>query len=335
MARRVFAVFLAAMLSLAALAQRGWEPDILGDGYQCRRVEQGTDYSGRVVSTVIRKLAPDSVHASKAVLYVHGFNDYFFQAEMGNEFVSHGYDFYAVDLRKYGRSFLQGQRRFECRSLDEYFPDVDSALVDIRRSGAREVVLMGHSTGGLVSAYFMARNRRPDIKALVLNSPFLDWDLGWMEKIVPLVAWWGGLFPNTPVRQGDSTEYAESLLKEYHGEWVYDTQWKLVHSPDVTAGWVHAIDEAQKALRVGKARIEVPILLMFSAGKASDAALVAKYNGGDGVLDPADIRRYGCMLGPHVTCLKVYGGLHDLVLSSPAVRSALYAKIFAWLGRKV
>ena len=335
MARRFFVAILAAVLSLSAVAQGGWEPDVLGDGYECRRVEQGKDYSGRVVSTVIRKLAPDSVNTAKAVLYVHGFNDYFFQAEMGNEFVDHGYDFYAVDLRKYGRSFLQGQRRFECRSLDEYFPDVDSALVDIKRSGVHEVVLMGHSTGGLISAYFMAKNRRPDIKALVLNSPFLDWDLGWMEKIVPVVAWWGGLFPNTPVRQGDSTEYAESLLKKYHGEWTYDTGWKLVHSPDVTAGWVRAIDKAQKALRDGKARIEVPVLLMVSACKAADADMARKYKGGDAVLDPEDIRRYGCMLGPHVTCLKVYGGLHDLVLSSPAVRTALYDKIFAWLARKV
>lgn len=334
MARRFVAAILAAVLSLVAAAQGGWEPDVLGDGYECRRVEQGADYSGRVVSTVIRKLAPDSVHTSKAVLYVHGFNDYFFQAEMGNEFVDHGYDFYAVDLRKYGRSFLQGQRRFECRSLDEYFPDIDSALVDIKRGGISEVVLMGHSTGGLVSAYFMAKNKRPDIKALVLNSPFLDWNLGWEEKIVPLVAWWGGIFPNTPVKQGDSTAYAESLLKRYHGEWDYNTDWKLIESPDVTAGWVRAIDEAQEALRDGKARIGVPILLMFSAYGASDSR-AAKYGGGDGVLDPADIRRYGCMLGPHVTCLKVYGGLHDLVLSAPAVRAALYGKIFAWLAQKV
>ena len=180
----------------------------------------------------------------------------------------------------------------------------------------------------------MAKNKRPDIKALVLNSPFLDWNLGWEEKIVPLVAWWGGIFPNTPVKQGDSTAYAESLLKRYHGEWDYNTDWKLIKSPDVTAGWVRAIDEAQEALRDGKARIGVPILLMFSAYGASDSR-AAKYGGGDGVLDPADIRRYGCMLGPHVTCLKVYGGLHDLVLSAPAVRAALYGKIFAWLAQKV
>ena len=55
------------------------------------------------------------------------------------------------------------------------------------------------------------------------------------------------------------------------------------------------------------------------------------YDTGDAVLDPADIRRYGCMLGPNVTCLKVNGGLHDLILSRPAVRNPLYRYIFHWL----
>ncbi len=331
--RKTLMALACAAISLVSVAQgNNWQPDILGDGYESRRVEQGSDYSGRVVSTIIRKLALDTVQSRKAVLYVHGFNDYFFQGEMGNEFVDHGYDFYAVDLRKYGRSILQGQRMFECRSLDEYFPDLDSALVVISRSGVHDVTLMGHSTGGLISAYFMAKNNRPDVKSLVLNSPFLDWNLGWMEKIVPIVAWWGGIFPNTPVKQSGSTAYAESLLADYHGEWHYRTDWKLMHSPDVTAGWVRAIDMAQKALRDGKARIEVPILLMYSAKKAEGKEWTPEHNEGDGVLDPADIRRYGCMLGPNVTCVKVYGGLHDLVLSAPRVRTALYTKIFTWLG---
>ena len=327
--------FLCGVCAALGVMAGGWEPDVLGGGYECRRVEQGSDYSGRVVSTVIRKLVPDTAGVCRAVLYVHGFNDYFFQADMGNEFVDHGYDFYAVDLRKYGRSILPGQRRFECRSLDEYFPDIDSALVEIDRSGVDEVVLMGHSTGGLISAYFMAKNHRPQIKALLLNSPFLDWNLGWMEHVVPLVAWWGRLFPDTPVKQGESTAYSESLLKGYHGEWSYNTDWKLMHSPDVTAGWVRAIDMAQKALRDGKARIEVPILLMYSSAKVDGSEWTQAHNSGDAVLDPADIRRYGSLLGPHVTCLKVYGGLHDLVLSALPVRTALYIKIFDWLDRKL
>ena len=54
--------------------------------------------------------SPDSAAAgesriSKAsVLYIHGFNDYFFQRELAQKMDSAGYSFYAIDLHKYGRS---------------------------------------------------------------------------------------------------------------------------------------------------------------------------------------------------------------------------------------
>lgn len=332
---RWVAFIAAAVVAFAARGAGGWTPDILGDGYEARTVDQGSDYSGPVVSTIVRKLAPDSLASGRGVLYVHGFNDYFFNARMGDEFTARGYDFYAVDLRKYGRSIRPGQRMFEARSLREYFADIDSALVEMRRGGVRETVLMGHSTGGLITAYYMAETGNTQVDALVLNSPFLDWNLGWKEALVPLIDWWGGLFPGTRISQGESTAYAESLLKSDHGDWEYDTSWKLSRSPDVTAGWVRAISGAQHALRDGKADINIPILLMYSDKSVDSPQWSEAHNEADGVLDVADIRRYGLMLGPDITCFKVYGGLHDLLLSRPGLLAALYPKIFGWLDREL
>ena len=327
-------VVLSLLVFLATLqVSAGWEPDILGDGYEMRTVDQGSDYSGPVVSTIIRKLVPDSVGERRgAMLYVHGFNDYFFNPELGDEAVGHGYDFYAVDLRRYGRSIRAGQRLFECRSLKEYFPDIDSALVEIGRGHPAEVVLMGHSTGGLITAYYMAQTHNPEVDALVLNSPFLDWNLGWKERIVPLISWWGKLFPDTRIKQGESTAYSESLLADDHGEWSYRTDWKLRRSPDVTAGWVRAIHTAQRSLRGGKARIDIPILLMYSGESVNEAEWSPRHNRADGVLDVKDISRYGRELGPDVTCIQVNGGLHDLFLSTPGLREKLYARMYAWLA---
>ncbi len=333
MFRRAAALLCAAFAAVVNLfaVRPGWSDDILGDGYEARVVDQGRDYSGPVVSTIIRKLAPDSVATGRGVLYVHGFNDYFFNARMGDEFVNRGYDFYAVDLRKYGRSIRPGQRPFEARDLREYFPDIDSALVRMRRDGVRETVLMGHSTGGLITAYYMAVTADTQVDALVLNSPFLDWNLGWKECLVPVIDWWGGMFPDTKISQGASTAYAESLLKSGHGDWEYDTSWKLSQSPDVTAGWVRAISGAQHALRDGKARIGVPILLMYSDKSIDAPRWTPAHNEADGVLDVADIRRYGLMLGPDITCFRVRGGLHDLMLSNQRLLAALYPRVFSWL----
>lgn len=328
----IYVILLLAVI-LPASAQT-WVPDILGDGYQMREVKQPDDYTGSVVSTIIRKLTPKpsiGQSAIRGILYVHGFNDYFFQKEMGDRFVSHGYDFYAVDLRRYGRSIRDRSHIFDIRDLRDYFQDIDSAIVAMRSEGISEIILLGHSTGGLISAYFESRQHPAEIKALILNSPFLDWNLGWKEKLIPMICTLGKIWPNFKISQGTSQAYAESLLKQFHGEWDYHTDWKLIQSPPVTAGWIRAITEAQHALRDGRADIRVPVLLLYSSASVNGDKWTPEHNRADGVLDVNDIKRYGSRLGPDVTCARVSNGLHDLVLSAPGVREALYSYIFQWL----
>lgn len=332
--KRILIYLLTAVVAALSGFSSNWTPDCLGDGFVSRYVSQPPDYAGTERSTIIRKLSPTD-SSGIGVLYIHGFNDYFFQSEMADRFVARGYSFYAVDLRRYGRSLLPGQEKERCmvRSLDEYFPDIDSALVDMRRSGIRNVILMGHSTGGLVAAYYMNEKRPREVSALILNSPFLDWNLGKKEMFVPVISWLGRWFPNWRIKQGVSDAYAESLLKEYHGEWTYNEKWKSIQSPDVTAGWIRAITLAQKSLRDGRADITVPILLMHSDRSVSGDDWTEEHNRADGVLDVEDIEKYGAELGPHVTDLTVPGGLHDLALSSPPVRAAMFAYLFDWLNK--
>jgi alpha-beta hydrolase superfamily lysophospholipase len=43
--------------------------------------------------------------------------------------------------------------------------------------------------------------------------------------------------------------------------------------------------------------------------------------------------RYARGLGPDVTVLAFPGGLHDLVLSRPEIREAVFSQLFAWAAR--
>lgn len=138
---------------------------------------------------------------------------------MGGMFAANGYDFYAVDLRKYGRSLVPGQRLFQVRDLHEYFADIDSAIEVIKEEGHDEIMLLGHSTGGLTTSLYMSEHPSPLVKALMLNSPFLDWNLPSLLKDVamPVVSSLGRFFPNVRVRQKPDAGYAESLHKIYGG----------------------------------------------------------------------------------------------------------------------
>ena len=63
------------------------------------------------------------------MLHVHGFADYFFQTEYAEWWNARGYDFYALDLRKYGRSIRDHQ-------TPNYVTDLASTSPSSTRPGA-------------------------------------------------------------------------------------------------------------------------------------------------------------------------------------------------------
>ncbi len=62
------------------------------------------------------------------VLYVHGWSDYFFQKRLARFWTDRGARFYALDLRKYGRSLRPGQTPGYIADLDTYDEDIAAAL---------------------------------------------------------------------------------------------------------------------------------------------------------------------------------------------------------------
>ena len=309
-----------------------WRDDHLGSGFQMKQIDQPDDYSGKVKATVIRKLS--GVATDKAILYVHGFSDYFFQQEMAEMFVVNGYNFYAVDLRKYGRSLMPGQKMFQVRDLKEYFADINSTIDIIKKDDNKKIILIGHSTGGLTTSLYMSDHPSPMIKALILNSPFLDWNMSsFMKKVViPIVSKLGAIFPDVKVKQKPDSGYAETLSSEHGGEWSYRKDWKPDILPDPDMGWIRAIHKAQQNLRRGK--VKVPVLLLHSGESVKRGDSKEKYYRADAILDVESISRYGKRLGEDVTEVSFSGGLHDLALSRKNIREKVYTTMLDWLKTK-
>lgn len=307
-----------------------WKDDRYLPGFEEMTIIQPDDYSGPVVTTIVR----DTIEHKDApgILYIHGYNDYFFQKEMADSLALAGYNFYAVDLRKYGRSLQPSQTPYEARRISEYFPDIDSAINIMKENGIHRIVLMGHSTGGLIAASYMNHNPSNAVKAVVLNSPFLEFNMsGFMRKVaIPVVSWIGGWWPRLSISQGSESAYAESLLKQYHGEWQFDTQLKTVKPRKVTAAWIRTIYTAQRELHK-HSTIKVPVLVMFSDNSVKGSKWTMEHQKGDAVLNVHDIAQYGLKLGPDVTEVSVAGGMHDLMLSAPAVRSQAIGIVLKWL----
>ncbi len=124
--------------------------DVLGEPWLAETIELGEDHEGPLVATLVSHRAPRP--SRRAVLYVHGFADYFFQTEFAQWWLERGYDFYALDLRKYGRSIRPGQTPTYVTDLADYDAELDVAWQRItERDGHEQVVVAAHSTGGLVT----------------------------------------------------------------------------------------------------------------------------------------------------------------------------------------
>ena len=312
-----------------------YQPDILGDGYQQLTLNFADDYDGKVVATLVRKKAAQAT--KKAVLYVHGFTDYFFQKEMAEQFNQHGYDFYALDLRKYGRSKLPHQTLYYVRDLREYDAEISKALEIIGQENHNQVLLAGHSTGGLITTLYAAHY--PDhrlVKALWANSPFYDFFKSIIEKKVgiPLLSEFGKRFPNAKFPSGLNPWYVPSLHKNFHGEWEFNLEWKPESTPFVQLCFVHAIHEAQKEIHKG-ITLNIPTLIMHSHQSKYPKKWGIDAQQSDVILDVKDMTNNAKKMKGDIQTLSVHNGLHDLVLSAPPVREKVYQDLFAWLEQKI
>ena len=149
-----------------------WQNDILGDDFEMKQVVHKED-KHNVISSIIR--LKTNIPSKFGILYIHGYNDYFYQHEMAHKFDSYGFSFYAIDLRKYGRSLKENDTPFEIKHIEDYFPDINVALTQMQHDGIEKIILMGHSTGGLIACSYLNNIENSAIIGLILNSPFLEW----------------------------------------------------------------------------------------------------------------------------------------------------------------
>ena len=314
-------------------------PDVFGEPYEALTLELPEDREGPVVATLVRRRVDRGADrpTTGAVLYIHGFSDYFHQKELADFHVARGNDFYAIDLRKNGRSLLPHQTPTKMSDVTDYYPELDAAVATIRADGHERLVLNAHSTGGLIGVLWLhdARFRATDlsiVEAVVLNSPFLDIPANWaVRTLAPRPV--GVLARNRPelvLQQPTRSQYQISIHATERGEWVFNQDWKPVTGGVVRAEWLAA---AQRAIARAHAGLDLsmPILVMCSNRSIRAKRWSEDLLRGDAVLNADALARWSTMLGRHVTCVRIVDGMHDLLLSTPPVRTQAYAVMARWL----
>lgn len=313
---------------------REWIADVLPD-YECTVMPLPAEDDGNLVATLVRRRG--GMSSRTAFLYVHGYVDYFFHEHVANAVADAGMDFYAIELRRYGRSLRGGNRPNYCTNLEQYFAEITQAIDVIQSEDAHDnIVLYGHSTGGLIASLYANQGERRDkLSALVLNSPFFEFHISPADQFkLHIAVALGAFIPWFTDGKGLPPHYGRTIHSSERGEWSYNLQWKPIRGFPTYFGWARAIKRGHKQLQGGLA-IQCPVLVLHSDASREGMSWNDNFFTRDIVLNVNDMRKYSVGLGRNVTRTEIPNAIHDIMLSREDVRLNALQQMLEWLNATI
>ena len=291
-----------------------------------------------------------------AFLAVHGWNDYFYQTELARYVDSIGGAFYAVDLRKYGRSLREWQTFGYIRDFDEYDDELHVCrdLIYEELGPKIPLVLYGHSTGGLACALWA--DRHPGAAAgLVLNSPWLEYhgSTGMRQAGTPVVEILARTSPTFVLPTAEDDFYQRALtawrpdpgteaVPGHEGSddpfwttgWNPNPEFRTGSGAPVRPGWLSAVLNGHARVAAGL-DVGCPILVLTSARSLTGNTWREDFRAVDSVLDVKQIWKRVPELGSHTTLVKLDDAVHDVTFSRREVRERAFEEIGRFLSAYV
>lgn len=323
-----------------------WHKDILGDDFEACAYQATGDDGVERTATLVRHVpqadpaqSGDASHRTfprRAILFLHGWSDYFFNVELAQFWTGKGFAFFALDMHNHGRSLQPDTHGGYVSDLDDYDAEISKAVGIIGSlwpAGTERpsLTLMGHSTGGLIAALWVSRH--PGVAAqLVLNSPWLEMHGSSLVRraarsmVGPLARY----RPEAVLRLPERGFYWRSISSEAEGEWTLDNKYRPPMAFPVRAGWLRAVLAGHSRVARGL-RIDIPILVLLSGASANGMFWTEAMRSTDAVLDVNTIAIRAMALGRSVTLERIDGALHDVFLSPPQVRGDAYARLNRWI----
>jgi pimeloyl-ACP methyl ester carboxylesterase len=158
-----------------------------------------TAIDGNKVDSALWEPAGKAPASTTMVVAVHGSGADYIDDPMtflGRGLSAKGYAMLAIDTR-------QHDERINTDNFYDIRNDIQSAIFTARALGYKTIVLLGHSLGTIQVQYYAAQDWSPDIKAVVLLSPFAN--LPWKSRNI-LIA--------NEKQYGDLTDAALKSLRD-------------------------------------------------------------------------------------------------------------------------
>uniref|UniRef100_A0A6B2KVZ5 Myosin motor domain-containing protein n=1 Tax=Arcella intermedia TaxID=1963864 RepID=A0A6B2KVZ5_9EUKA len=308
-----------------------WNSDILGSDFQNIQFKLLPDgfHISPLTATLTR---PQSNKARNAILYLHDFSDYFWQEDMAYNFLKNGFSFYALDLRKYGRSKDEGARPNWMEGITDYYEEVHWAISIMKAEGMEKISLGGLGFGGVIATFFSIDHPSLIQSLLLLNPQFTFTTKSWTKLVSNSKSWLGNINPLHKDMQF-SLLHHQSLHTEQKGKWNWDLSLKPLNGWPLYAGWVDILQKSIAELLKKNAKLQVPLLLLLSEQTFELERWDKSLQESDMFLEADKVEDIAKQLSPKLSCHRIPHAGHDILHSNPDVVQQAYSQIWSFLSQ--
>jgi alpha-beta hydrolase superfamily lysophospholipase len=295
---------------------------------------------------------------NKVILWLPGLNDYYYHFEFGEKLIKNGYDIWAFFPPNYGKNAQNNDSMYHVNDLKEYFVLIDSIIDDIKVKYS-DIILYGHSTGGLVATCYSKYGKNKDkISKIILNSPFFDFYMPKMEIVIRDMTtnnliniddiWFGKyilswitvfflkiivyyialLFKNFNIINQDEkikNQFKYKIIENYY----FDQEYVKMHRINIKFGWIRTMLYYQYKIQNKETKLNIPVLILHSDKSVLDLSKEI----GDDILNVEDIKKYGSYISDQVEFVSFDNSLHDVLRSEYKTAIKYLNKTIEWLKK--
>ncbi len=193
------------------------------------------------------------------ILLIHGFGEHSDRYESwAKKFVNEGFAFITFDLRGHGKS--EGKRG-DTESYDCWMKDIDVLFLNTEiLFPGKSKILYGHSFGGNLAAFYVLQ-KKPDVKAAILSSPWLKlaFEVKGFRKLLADISnvLWPSLIQPSGLNASDISSVSE-IVEKYKSD-------SLNHDR-ISVRSFFFITEAGNWVLKNADKLQVPLLILHGSG---------------------------------------------------------------------
>ena len=264
---------------------------------------------------------------SKSCVYIPGSNDYFYNKNLANQIYTKGYNFFAMSFPNFGfASTSNNKNNSTFTSIPGMYKYIDF-LVEFYKLSQIDL-LIGHSTGGLISTCYAAYKNQftLHVKRLVLSSPLFEWyndphaksyfrTAHFLKHFMTPV----GLFVHR-VNVNKSTGTPNFTTCEEFNQVNFNPKYKSLLVIHTYPEWIRACTLMMQQIQAGEVDVKCPVDVLVS-----DQSVFWQYTQeADNTLNVTDIVKYSATIGRNVNVHTIPNAVHSTLLRVADIDSLLH-----------